>query len=719
MIYKKKIYIFLIFFPLILFADKIILKKKIPIFKDVYLLKYERTTPPLKINVIKIPYLDNKEFFLKVEAAKNTLKGREKLSEIAKRVEKEEHLKVIAGINGDFWGNYGIPIGNLIEDNWIKHVVYNPRSGIYFNKDIFTLGLFKIQGFIKINNQKLNIDTVNTYLPSNKVVLINRFYYKFPLKCNNGFFLIFDFPYKTLLPDKIYYPKLKAKANQIKKLSTHEISIFIPSQKSDIIKKIKIGKKYLLQFFIKNLTNISNATCGGPLILKDSKNVVSEYVKIEDIKSGFESTRHPRTAVGIDKKTHYIYFLTVDGRQPSISVGMNLYELADFFKNTLNCDSALNLDGGGSTTMYVRGKIVNNPSDAIGERSIATSILLCSRKKQGNPKYLYANYKNIYMYPQSEFKLVLKLYDEYFNELPLYQKFIKYEYDPSYLCIEKNKVRALGKSGETKINIYYKNLKTSVKIIITKDISISLPPNVIGYKGQIVPFPINIEYKNHKVIYPQKNISVKNDVVKYKNGKLLLLKSGIGELRISVCNRKFKIPYKIGTLETKILDDFTKNKKYKISGQGYDKNKTFIKLVKTGYKDKSGLLMQYKLMGQKLSVIYLKTTYNLPPTTIKIGFYVKGDKSKNWLRGIIEDKDKEKFLIDFTSNTKGIVWNNWRKIEVSCNNVIPYWSNPGAKMNFPIKLITIYLAQTQVKLKKESKIILDKIYVKYIKFTKE
>lgn len=82
--------------------------------------------------------------------------------------------------------------------------------------------------------------------------------------------------------------------------------------------------------------------------------------------------RNPRTGIGLDERGR-ILLVTVDGRQEK-SVGMTLDELADLFRY-LGASSALNMDGGGSTTMWVRGKIVNRVSDG-SERPVGSSVLV-------------------------------------------------------------------------------------------------------------------------------------------------------------------------------------------------------------------------------------------------------------------------------------------------------------------------------------------------------
>lgn len=98
------------------------------------------------------------------------------------------------------------------------------------------------------------------------------------------------------------------------------------------------------------------------------------------IKVGDDRILHPRTAVGIDRDTGEVLLLVIDGRQPH-SRGYTLVELARLMKK-LGAESALNLDGGGSTTMAGLNrkddfKVLNRPSDGV-QRQIADGIAVMS-----------------------------------------------------------------------------------------------------------------------------------------------------------------------------------------------------------------------------------------------------------------------------------------------------------------------------------------------------
>jgi hypothetical protein len=118
-----------------------------------------------------------------------------------------------------------------------------------------------------------------------------------------------------------------------------------------------------------------SGTGGGPLLLAGGRRALAPAS--EAISRVFTESRHPRTAAAT-RADGTLLFVTVDGRRPEWSVGMTLGELANLLLS-LGATDAVNLDGGGSTTMVVGGRVVNRTSDLTGERPVGDAVLLFAR----------------------------------------------------------------------------------------------------------------------------------------------------------------------------------------------------------------------------------------------------------------------------------------------------------------------------------------------------
>ncbi len=85
------------------------------------------------------------------------------------------------------------------------------------------------------------------------------------------------------------------------------------------------------------------------------------------------TNRHPRTAICFNAA--YLYFVVVDGRNPERSIGMTIDELAAFCRNELGATFGINQDGGGSSTMWINGEVVNEPWKGT-ERRVANGMMM-------------------------------------------------------------------------------------------------------------------------------------------------------------------------------------------------------------------------------------------------------------------------------------------------------------------------------------------------------
>jgi hypothetical protein len=125
------------------------------------------------------------------------------------------------------------------------------------------------------------------------------------------------------------------------------------------------------------------AVGGFPVLLRDSA-IVDDVDSVSN--AGFRGL-NPRTAIAYADHGRHLLIAVIDGRQPRYSMGMSLRQTADLFR-ALGATDAVNLDGGGSSAMVVRAlasntfaagartRLVNHPSDSVGERPVANALAL-------------------------------------------------------------------------------------------------------------------------------------------------------------------------------------------------------------------------------------------------------------------------------------------------------------------------------------------------------
>ncbi|PYJ85628.1 MAG: hypothetical protein DME22_08445 [Verrucomicrobia bacterium] len=124
-----------------------------------------------------------------------------------------------------------------------------------------------------------------------------------------------------------------------------------------------------------SLLGTKTAIGGGPVLVRNGKRQRITKPSAESYEFSSMMERHPRTAIGWNQG--YFFLIEVDGRQKNLSVGMTLDELSAYLVK-LGCEEAMNLDGGGSATLWYNGKVQNNPCDG-QERPIANSLIVVRR----------------------------------------------------------------------------------------------------------------------------------------------------------------------------------------------------------------------------------------------------------------------------------------------------------------------------------------------------
>jgi len=305
--------------------------------------------------------------------------GGERTSNLAKR-RIAEGINVIAAVNCDFFGGPGdwqAENSMIKKGEYIKGAKLDRTMMAITDNNIPYIGDFQFYGYVLAAQDTIFLDGLNMYSEKGKTILYND-YWNIPVKVNKKFIY-----YSLMATDLIKInSKIEFAWNQIASedstynLREDEWLLQIPA---DIFSdhKTSIASTDFIDVYIGTETrpeSIYTLFGGLPGLVKDGHRPES-YLGVERLTSKGFIAKNPRTAIGYSKDKSKLFLLVVDGRQPELSAGMSLYELADFMIS-IGCYDLLNLDGGGSSTMTILDSVVNSPSDKTGERAVFNMLFI-------------------------------------------------------------------------------------------------------------------------------------------------------------------------------------------------------------------------------------------------------------------------------------------------------------------------------------------------------
>ncbi len=160
---------------------------------------------------------------------------------------------------------------------------------------------------------------------------------------------------------------IRAKVKSISQKGNTPLSpnIMVLSISPKLVKKLPTIKK-------GEIITLTTATYPSLKNVKTAIGVNALLINKGQVQKPINKVRHPRTLIGWNEKS--FFFVVVDGRQEGLSKGMSYKEETDLMLR-LGATEAVNLDGGGSSTFWLGGQVMNSPSDG-RERSVANGLVL-------------------------------------------------------------------------------------------------------------------------------------------------------------------------------------------------------------------------------------------------------------------------------------------------------------------------------------------------------
>ncbi|MCQ2789551.1 MAG: phosphodiester glycosidase family protein [bacterium] len=293
---------------------------------------------PVRFNVIEINKQLNPNLEIAPALASDKLARKSTITTIAKR----NHSLV--AINGTYFKpQTGVPLGTLMINKKIYTGPIYDRVAMGIFDNHYDMARIQLNATLDTKKESIKIDNINQP------------------RMLSTYLIAYTPEWGTIAPPSPKYGKqIVVKDNEITIISPAQqvipqngYVIVGPASKMD---KLKVGDKVKFNAqTIPNWENVNHIISGGPYLIKNGQT----YVDIKEQKLLSVGGRNPRTAIGYTADNNFI-IVTVDGREES-SIGLTLTELANFMKS-IGCYEAMNLDGGGSTVMYVNGRVVNQPA---------------------------------------------------------------------------------------------------------------------------------------------------------------------------------------------------------------------------------------------------------------------------------------------------------------------------------------------------------------------
>lgn len=448
-------------------------------------------------------------FFLEVDATnpyitfeavhgKDSLITCEGITSMAQRKSKEGKV-YFGGTNADFFatsGDVGYPVhGSIVEGQMGRTPAQTPHLA-FSGKEVLIDNMLFANSTCSIDGKEYPINGMNTSRKENQLILYNTLNGNYTRTNAYGVEVLVELQpgmewgiNKTLrakvvsvvegkgnmhiLPQHAVLSGHGTAAEPLRTLSEgDEISLFVGVDKTG-----------------GSASQITAMVGGDRIILKDG--IVQENDWAE---------RHPRTSVGYSADGNKIYFCVVDGRS-SISSGVTTKHLADIMKSA-GATTALNLDGGGSSGLYVeKFGLMNQPSDS-RERAVSNGIFAVNLAETDNQVAEILPFEQVVALPKyGSFTPVVYGYNKYGTLIDLNVENVIYECDSEVGTIKDDGTFFADGSRNGLIKVKWNQLETFIRIKYLKEESIALRLDSVIVDG-FAGYPIELNASIGDKKYP-------------------------------------------------------------------------------------------------------------------------------------------------------------------------------------------------------------------------
>lgn len=649
------------------------------------------------INVIRI---DLKDEYIELKGLinPNGIPSRDKVTTLV------DKYNAVAAVNGDYFNysplpsamgtliNNGEVISSPVEIAYALPSFYLTQSNIggvdYLDRNIVVTSL--------TNGHQIIVNTLNKVTSDfGTVTLLNKHWGKKSL----GSKFHKDLTEALIIDDVIQEIRKGGQAFDI------PANGYVLAVRGEALSTLIVNTRVALQVeTTPNVEDIKFAIGGGSIILKNGELALTNIIS---------KGNEPRTGIAVNKDNTELMLVTIDGRDNSFK-GVS-QEMFGAILRDLGAHHAMNLDGGGSTTMAIKpigdenSQVVNKPSDG-GERSVVNAVGVLSNAPKGELNYLKVTTDDIKMFPNISRRFKVKGFDTYHNPVEIDESQVELTIEGIEGTIEGNELRATT-SGPGKVIANYNGVIGTIDITVLgeiKDLNTKLKNFNIDLNSEKTLSNFYGKDKNgyESLIYIEDvEFSITNNIGTIENG---VFNSGTealgGAITAKVGEGVENILVSVGSKGT-VIESFEKMDSFSFSS--YPKEVPgSIEISNEAKEGNNSILLNYDFSkGENTRVAYVNLNPNngglkLAGIPKKLGIWVKGDGNGSWLRGSLKDSKGKEVLFDLA---KTVEWTDWQYIIAD----LP------SNLNYPITLERIYLAEINNLKKQSGKVIFDGLQAFY------
>jgi len=431
---------------------------------------------------------------------------------------------------------------------------------------------------------------------------------------------------------------------------------------------------------------IREAVGGGPRLVRNAA-VSVEHLR-ERFSNGFATKRHPRSGLGIRGGT--VVMVAVDGRQPGYSEGMTLYELAQLFVE-LGCTEAMNLDGGGSTTMVVRNRVINSPSGGV-QRAVVNGLGLFCSAPLGPPVQLAIEPTEMTILCGERVGLKPSGVDQYYNPVPLDSEDVVWKTVPMLGTVSEGGVFTAAETARPTVGLVMARLgemnASTVMTVTPAPARVVVTPGQVRLdRGGTQQFLARAyDQDNHLMTLPTGRL-----VWRVEPGGAGCAIDRTGLLRVQEVEGEMTVVADVGGTcgtaavvmgaEIRVLEAFEVPGEWSFRAQPADAPGMVERVADPRRSGNSCLRLQYDLskgVGTRTAEAEMRVQL---PETRAFSVQVLGDGQGGWLRARLKDAAGRSLIVDLASK---VSWSDsWRRLTAALPE----------EAESPVTLESIYLAE--------------------------